>query len=287
MDVVVYPGLDEDARQLVRAYAGCTRAYTGRVKLGGYKIQLDGSPQSRTAWLSRPYEGTDTCGLPRMDDAAAQALVERGGRGPAAAAGPLQRRRGQRTAAAVLGETVCGGPGPAGGRSAPGDDSLPDRAAGSAGPDGRSGDGSLGLCGPCILLGGRTPAQSGPGPGRAYQSLPVDAGGRTAPEPPPGLPGHPARYAPVHLVRRQPSEPHRAGAGPGPADRPLRRLPRRLLGRGPTATTRRTKKAPWSPASGPTWSSWTGTPSPSPPFPCGDLRILATIKDGVEVYRAP
>lgn len=76
VDVVVYPGLDEDARQLVRAYAGCTRAYTGRVKLGGYKIQLDGSPQSRTAWLSRPYVGGDTCGLPRMDDAAAQALVD-------------------------------------------------------------------------------------------------------------------------------------------------------------------------------------------------------------------
>lgn len=76
VDVVVYPGLDEDARQLVRDYAGCTRAYTGHIRLGGYKIQLDGSPQSRTAWLSRPYAGTDTCGLPRMDDAAAQALVD-------------------------------------------------------------------------------------------------------------------------------------------------------------------------------------------------------------------
>ena len=37
--------------------------YQNRLKLGGYKIFLDGSPQGRTAWMSRPYaEDPAYCG---------------------------------------------------------------------------------------------------------------------------------------------------------------------------------------------------------------------------------
>lgn len=40
--------------------------YFNRYKLGGYKIFLDGSPQGKTAWMSKPYENEDRdyCGYP-------------------------------------------------------------------------------------------------------------------------------------------------------------------------------------------------------------------------------
>lgn len=40
-----------------------------RLKIGGYKLFLDGSPQSRTAWMLKPYLGSDTyCGYPAYQD---------------------------------------------------------------------------------------------------------------------------------------------------------------------------------------------------------------------------
>lgn len=50
-----------------------------RVRIGGVKIFLDGSPQARTAWMQEPY--THTCdgyrGYPMMTDEAVQAVAER------------------------------------------------------------------------------------------------------------------------------------------------------------------------------------------------------------------
>lgn len=43
--------------------------YRNRLKVGGVKMFLDGSPQARTAWLSQPYEGeTQYCGYPVLTD---------------------------------------------------------------------------------------------------------------------------------------------------------------------------------------------------------------------------
>lgn len=47
--------------------------YQNRLKIAGLKIFLDGSPQGRTAWMRRPYIGTDFCGYPTMTD---QAVLE-------------------------------------------------------------------------------------------------------------------------------------------------------------------------------------------------------------------
>ena len=45
------------------------RGYRGRLKIGGVKLFLDGSPQVRTAWLIRPYEGeAEYCGYPTLTD---------------------------------------------------------------------------------------------------------------------------------------------------------------------------------------------------------------------------
>ncbi len=62
--------------------------YTNHVRMGGYKIFLDGSPQGKTAWLSQPYHippsghGPDYCGFPiYMDEdvvEAAKTCLENG-----------------------------------------------------------------------------------------------------------------------------------------------------------------------------------------------------------------
>lgn len=53
--------------------------YQNRLKIGGYKIFLDGSPQGRTAWMSAPYEDAPDgyLGYPVYDDAQVAAFFER------------------------------------------------------------------------------------------------------------------------------------------------------------------------------------------------------------------
>jgi len=53
VDVVAYPDILGAADQLGGALHG--RAYRNRLRIGGAKISLDGSPQGKTALLSRPY----------------------------------------------------------------------------------------------------------------------------------------------------------------------------------------------------------------------------------------
>jgi predicted amidohydrolase YtcJ len=53
VDVVAYPDILGAGDQLGGALH--QRAYRNRLRIGGAKISLDGSPQGKTAWLSRPY----------------------------------------------------------------------------------------------------------------------------------------------------------------------------------------------------------------------------------------
>lgn len=53
IDVVAYPDILAAGDQLGGALHG--RAYSNRLRVGGAKISLDGSPQGKTALLSRPY----------------------------------------------------------------------------------------------------------------------------------------------------------------------------------------------------------------------------------------
>ena len=54
-------------------YAG---HYHNHLKIGGYKIFLDGSPQGKTAWMTEPYEGEkDYCGYPIYNDEKLQAYI--------------------------------------------------------------------------------------------------------------------------------------------------------------------------------------------------------------------
>ncbi len=77
LDVVAYIDLKNDraAAQKNKRYIG---SYKNHLKIGGYKIFLDGSPQGRTAWLSKPYENGEDgyCGYPIYTNSEVEAFIE-------------------------------------------------------------------------------------------------------------------------------------------------------------------------------------------------------------------
>lgn len=70
LDLVGYVDLKDEA-EIAKENPEYLRQYRNRLKIGGYKIFLDGSPQGKTAWLSAPYEGERDgyCGYPIYKDA--------------------------------------------------------------------------------------------------------------------------------------------------------------------------------------------------------------------------
>ena len=78
LDVVGYVDLANfpDLLAQTPAYSG---GYRHHLRLGGYKIFLDGSPQGRTAWLSAPYLGGDGhyCGYPIHTNEQVRRLVQK------------------------------------------------------------------------------------------------------------------------------------------------------------------------------------------------------------------
>ncbi len=80
MDVVAYPDIQGAASTIGGPFL--SKSYTGRFRIGGAKLTLDGSPQGKTAWLTKPYlvppagQGKDYAGFPAMTDEAANAFVD-------------------------------------------------------------------------------------------------------------------------------------------------------------------------------------------------------------------
>ena len=79
MDIIAYPyGMSEE-NQVVGAFE--YGKYTGRVKVGGVKLMLDGSPQGKTAYLTKPYhvpplgQDKDYLGYPNVPQARVSHLV--------------------------------------------------------------------------------------------------------------------------------------------------------------------------------------------------------------------
>ena len=67
MDLVSYIDL-EQCHNLAKQNYQYLKNYQNRLKIGGYKIFLDGSPQGRAAWMGTPYEGDTYCGYPVHSD---------------------------------------------------------------------------------------------------------------------------------------------------------------------------------------------------------------------------
>lgn len=73
IDVVAYPLISDGGAELMKKHKKLTKGYRKHIRIGGYKMLLDGSPQGRTAWMSEPYLGGDPdyCGYPWLTDAEA------------------------------------------------------------------------------------------------------------------------------------------------------------------------------------------------------------------------
>ena len=55
IDIISYIKMEEAS--VLKENKSYIRKYQNHLKIGGYKIILDGSPQGKTAWLTKPYEG--------------------------------------------------------------------------------------------------------------------------------------------------------------------------------------------------------------------------------------
>lgn len=77
VDVVAYVDTEEEGN-LIESNWKYDRKYQNHLKIGGYKMVLDGSPQGRTAWMTEPYEGEETYrGNPTHTDGDVQQVVEK------------------------------------------------------------------------------------------------------------------------------------------------------------------------------------------------------------------
>lgn len=76
-DVAAYVDI-KDSATLLEAHRDRLGRYNNRLKIAGYKLFLDGSPQGRTAWMTRPYEGEETYrGYPVYPDSQVTAFLEK------------------------------------------------------------------------------------------------------------------------------------------------------------------------------------------------------------------
>ncbi len=76
LDLVSY--IEPNSRKVFfDTFSNCIRKYYNNFKIGGYKIFLDGSPQSRTAWMRTPYVGENMyLGYNTMDDKDVEDVVK-------------------------------------------------------------------------------------------------------------------------------------------------------------------------------------------------------------------
>lgn len=83
IDIVVYPSplkamCPEGLDKVMTENKDIIGVYQDHIKIGGYKILLDGSPQGKSAWMSEPYENSgDYCGYPWLKDEQVHACVKR------------------------------------------------------------------------------------------------------------------------------------------------------------------------------------------------------------------
>ncbi len=81
IDVVAYPDIHVALESPAMQGPYYAPTYTDHFRIGGVKISLDGSPQGKTAWLSRPYyqvpegEKPDYAGYPAYTDAQVDELI--------------------------------------------------------------------------------------------------------------------------------------------------------------------------------------------------------------------
>lgn len=77
LDVVAYVD-SKNPDRLLSIFSDSIKEYRHHFKIGGYKVILDGSPQSRTAWMLEPYQyGEGEYGYPALRDDNLKDMVTR------------------------------------------------------------------------------------------------------------------------------------------------------------------------------------------------------------------
>ena len=77
LDIVSFVDF-KNAKSIVENNTKFVKQYCNHYKIGGYKIILDGSPQGRTAWMSKPYEGEkEYCGYPIYENSQVEEMVQK------------------------------------------------------------------------------------------------------------------------------------------------------------------------------------------------------------------
>lgn len=71
LDTVIYTDITDST------VCDYVNQYNNHIKFGGYKMFLDGSPQSRTAWLTQPYCGGHEYGYPTHTDDEVKSYFEK------------------------------------------------------------------------------------------------------------------------------------------------------------------------------------------------------------------
>ncbi len=75
VDVAAYLMMTDNAHSVAQANANLLQHYQKHLRIGGYKLVLDGSPQGKTAWMREPYtDGTNGAAWMRDDDVKTFAL---------------------------------------------------------------------------------------------------------------------------------------------------------------------------------------------------------------------
>src|SRR5699024_271708 len=77
LDIVMYPTAVDNPED-VKKNREYVNQYHNRLKIGRYKLFLDGSPQGKTAWMTEPYEGEETYrGYPWYNDEKVKSYISR------------------------------------------------------------------------------------------------------------------------------------------------------------------------------------------------------------------
>lgn len=76
-DIVAYVDVNS-CPQILENNKQYNKTYKNNLKIGGYKLFLDGSPQGKTAWMTQPYENSGNyCGYPIYSDKQVQDFVKK------------------------------------------------------------------------------------------------------------------------------------------------------------------------------------------------------------------
>lgn len=78
LDVVSYVMIGEESDEILEEHKAFVNQYVNGFKIGGYKAVLDGSPQGKSAWLTKPYENSgDYCAYSWMKDEEVALLMKK------------------------------------------------------------------------------------------------------------------------------------------------------------------------------------------------------------------